>query len=168
MHRASVPVLETARLRLRAPDLHDLPAWTRIFAGWPGEPMDAEDAWTQFSTYVACWMLHGHGPFAVELRDGTLVGFTIVGLEWGDDEPELGWMLLPEYRGHGYGTEAARAVRDFGLSVLPTCVSYIDPKNIASSAVARRLNAVRDDRAEAQIAEREGMTIEVWRHGAAA
>ena len=31
IHRASVPVIETARLRLRAPSLDDLPDWTAVF-----------------------------------------------------------------------------------------------------------------------------------------
>ncbi|MEX3016714.1 GNAT family N-acetyltransferase [Gymnodinialimonas hymeniacidonis] len=166
-HRDSIPVLETARLRLRAPTLDDLPAWTAIFAAPPFEA-DAEEAWTEFSYYTAGWMLHGHGLWAVELHDGTLVGFTHVGLEWGDDEPELGWMYLAEHHGQGYATEAAKAARDFGLSLLPTCVSYIDPDNAASSAVARRLGAERDATAESQIAETENVTIEVWRHGDAA
>ncbi|MBF9043480.1 GNAT family N-acetyltransferase [Rhodobacterales bacterium HKCCE4037] len=167
-HRDSIPVLETARLRLRAPTLHDLPAWTRIFADWPSEPMDAEAAWTEFSYYTAGWLLHGHGLWAVETRNGTLVGFTHVGLEWDDEEPELGWMLLPEHHGQGYATEAAAAARDFALGLLPSCVSYIDPENRPSSAVAQRLGAQRDAAAEAHIFAAEGAAIEVWRHGGAA
>lgn len=167
-HRASIPVLDTARLRLRAPTLDDLPAWTRIFAYWPGEPMDAERAWTEFSYYTAGWLLHGHGLWSVELRDGTLVGFVILGLEWDDEEPELGWMLLPEFEGKGYATEASEAARDFGLGLMPTFVSYVDPENVASSRVAARLRAARDAAAEAGILAASAETLQVWRHGGAA
>ncbi len=166
-HRASIPVLETARLRLRAPTLHDLPAWTEIFAAPPFKA-DAEEAWTEFSYYTASWMLHGHGLWAVELHDGKLVGFTHVGLEWEDDEPELGWMFLSDHHGQGYATEAAQAARDFALGLIPTFVSYIDPANDPSSAVAKRLGAERDAAAEAGILATEGEAIEVWRHGGAA
>ena len=162
---ACVPVLETARLRLRAPRLHDLPGWTAIFADWPGEPMDAEEAWTEFGTYTAGWLLHGHGLWAVETQDGALVGFVLLGLEWEDYEPELGWMILPEHRGQGYATEAAAAARDYGRSLLPDFVSYVDPQNTASSRVAARLGARRDREAEAAILASDGGAIEVWRHG---
>ncbi|MEJ6393667.1 GNAT family N-acetyltransferase [Gymnodinialimonas sp. 2305UL16-5] len=168
MHRASIPTLETARLRLRAPTLADLPAWTQIFADWPGEPMGGEDAWTEFSYYTGCWILHGHGLWAVELKDGTLAGFVHVGLEWDDWEPELGWMFLPEHRGQGFATEAASAARDFARDLLPDVVSYIDPENHPSQAVAKRLGATRDAETEAAILAVDGEAVQVWRHGGAA
>ncbi len=166
-HRASIPVLETERLRLRAPTLDDLPAWTRIYAAWPGQAMDAEEAWTEFSYYVAGWLLRGHGPWAVELKDGPLVGFVNVGLEWEDDEVELGWMFLAEHQGQGYATEAAIAARAFGRTLLPDFVSYIDPSNGPSNRLAERLGATRDRAAEAAILSTEGEVIHVWRHGGA-
>lgn len=167
-HRASIPVLETARLRLRAPTLDDLPAWTEIYTGPASEgiggPYDAEQAWSEFSCYTACWMLHGYGLWAVELQGGPLVGFVQVGLEWGDEEPELGWMFLPQFHGNGYATEAAMAAREHALSVLPNLVSYVDPPNGASNRVAERLGARRDTAVEARMAVRHGEAIHVWRH----
>lgn len=167
-HRASVPVLETARLRLRAPTLADLPAWTEIYANWPTGAMNAETAWEEFSYYTGAWMLHGHGLWAVELHDGTLVGFTHIGLEWDDWEPELGWMFITEHHGHGYATEAAQAARSYGLDLLDTFVSYIDPANTRSSKVAARLSARRDTAMEAQILAVDKEAIQVWRHGGVA
>ncbi len=164
--RAVLPRLETARLILRAPELGDLPAWTRIhresFAGPESGP---RDAWIEFSYYTAGWLLHGHGLWALECRDtGTLVGFVLLGLEWEDAEPELGWMLLPEHRGMGYATEAARAARDWGRAALGEgrLVSYVDAANTASQAVARRLGAATDGGRPAHDPE-----CEVWRHGRA-
>jgi RimJ/RimL family protein N-acetyltransferase len=163
MHRASVPVLETARLRLRAPTLDDLPAWTAIFADWPGESMDAEQAWTEFSYYTAGWMLHGHGLWSVEVKDGTLAGFVHLGIEWEDDEPELGWMFLPEARRQGYATEAATAAREHALGLLGAgaFVSYVNPANTPSSRLAARLGAARDANTETAISDES----QVWRHG---
>ena len=65
---------------------------------------------------------------------------------------ELGWLLYDGYEGQGYATEAAAALRDwaFGTLGLETLVSYCDPDNAASIAVAERLGAVRDPLAARQ------------------
>lgn len=169
-HRASVPVFQTARLRLRAPEIADFATYAEILGadqGHMGGPFTPEQIWQDFTNYVAGWMLHGCGLWSVETLDGVLVGFITLGLEWADDEPELGWMFLPEHRGQGYATEAADAARRFGRTILPTFVSYVDLSNDASNALAERLGAVRDETAEAAIRETEGTSVHVWRHGAA-
>ena len=164
--QARVPVLLTDRLRLRAPRMDDLPLWTRIFAAPPFE-VDAEQAWTEFANYAAGWLLHGHGLWTVETRDAALpVGFVLLGLEWGDEEPEIGWMLSPDHRGRGYATEAAAAVRDHAAATLGpgVAVSYPDAANRASVRVAERLGAWRDTAAEAAL---DDPGAQVWRHGRA-
>lgn len=170
-HRASVPVLETARLRLRASTVSDFPAYAQIMAadeGQMGGPFSPEDIWYDFTNYIAGWMLHGTGLWTVERKDGTVVGFINLGLAWDDYEPELGWLVLPVHRGHGYATEAAQAARDFGRGLLPTFVSYVDPDNTASTRVAERLGATRDAGVEAAILASETEAVQVWRHGSAA
>ncbi|MEO1276258.1 MAG: GNAT family N-acetyltransferase, partial [Pseudomonadota bacterium] len=102
-HRAVLPVLETARLRLRAPAAEDFPLWLRIGTEpgceWIGGPIDPEEAWYDFCGYVACMLLHGHGPFVIERKaDGTALGFVFLGYEWEDVETELGWFLAVEPR----------------------------------------------------------------------
>ncbi|MEM9754379.1 MAG: GNAT family N-acetyltransferase [Pseudomonadota bacterium] len=169
-YAAPIPVLKTARLTLRAPRLQDLDAWTQIYLEAFADT-DAgegpEEAWEEFSYYTAGWLLHGHGLWSVDRTvDRALVGFVHLGLEWDDDEPEVGWMFLPEHRGQGYATEAAMAARDWGGDLLPTFVSYIDPTNLASQAVAARLGASRDAETEARIAAAHGTETQVWRHGA--
>lgn len=165
-HCAVLPSLETARLRLRAPVITDFPLWRAIYAAPEavhfGGPFEAETAWEAFSVYTAGWLLHGHGLWAVERRaDGVLLGFVHLGLEWDDEEPELGWMFAPEARGQGYASEAAAAARDHALALMPTCVSAIDPENAPSRGVARRLGATLDEAATA------AQGIGIWRHGAA-
>ena len=61
-------------------------------------------------------------------------------------EQELGWLLYDGHEGHGYATEAARALRDWAFATLKlsTLVSYMAPDNLASQAVARRLGGVLD------------------------
>ena len=159
-HRATLPVLHTERLTLRPPTLEDCPLWTAVWQGYDPE-MTAERAFEEFCVYTAGWLLHGHGAFAVERRtDGALVGFVILGLEWEDEAPEIGWAILPEHRGNGYATEAASAVRSHAEALLGPgqAVSYVDRTNTASIAVAERLGAVRD----AAASQRLG--CEVYRH----
>lgn len=166
-YRAALPVLETERLSLRAPQVEDFPLWARIFEG-PGSeflsgPRTAEDAWAVFCGYVACWPLHGHGPFTVISKDdGAALGFVFLGIEWEDEEIEQGWFFAEEARGQGYAFEAAVAVRDWALTLLPSFVSYVNERNAPSNALARRLGAVRDEAASARLG------ANVWRHGRAA
>lgn len=168
-HRAVLPGYETARLRLRPPEMSDFPIWRDLMVpdadGMLGGPHTEEEAWEAFCVYVAGWILHGHGTWAIELRTGgETIGFVHLGLEWGDDEPELGWMLLPEHRGLGYASEAAEVARSHGLTLFGEggFVSYVAAGNSPSNALAKRLGAVRDRRAEAALSDDATC---VWRHG---
>jgi RimJ/RimL family protein N-acetyltransferase len=166
-HRGALPVLETERLVLRAPAVEDYALWLRIGTEpgceFIGGPVTPENAWYDFCGYVACWLLHGHGPFVLSRRsDDAKLGFVLLGYEWADEEPELGWFLAREARGQGYAREAASAVRSWGLGVLPEFVSCVDPENGPSTRLARHLGAVLDAAASARIG------TGIWRHGAAA
>lgn len=170
-HRAVLPQLRTARLVLRAPELTDLPLWTAICTGPEsasvGGPMTPQEAWEAFCVYVAGWTLHGHGLWAVARRDtGALAGFVMLGLEWEDLEPELGWMLAPEARGQGFGAEAAMAARDHALSLFGPggCVSYVAADNPRSARLAAAIGGKRDGAAEARLTD----GTQVWRHGTVA
>ena len=166
---AVLPRLETARCVLRAPTLADLPLWTALHEGpdapMLGGPLDDEDTYLSFCGYVAGWLLHGHGLWSVErTADGALLGFVLIGLEWDDAEPELGWMLAEDARGQGYATEAARAALEHARTLLPSVVSYIGAGNATSARIAQQLGARRDPAAEAALDD----DVEIWRHGALA
>lgn len=147
---AQLPVIETARLRLRAPRLSDFDAWAEIFCGPAGPhlggPFDRDEAFTEFAATCGTWLLRGYGLWTVEPKAGeTVLGFVLIGFEPGDQEPELGYLFRPTAEGHGFATEAAAALRDhaFGAFGLDRLVSYIDPQNARSARVAERLGAVR-------------------------
>ena len=54
-------------------------------------------------------------------------------------ETEIGWHLHPDAWGHGYASEAARAVLDHAFaSGLPRVLAVTHRENLASQAVARR------------------------------
>ena len=85
---------------------------------------------------------YGYGPFAmVRKSDGTRTG--ICGLFRRDflDHPDIGFALLPGYRGHGLAGEASAAVvtharRDLGLEQITAIVS---PGNAPSIALIEKL-----------------------------
>lgn len=159
---AQLPVIETARLRLRAPNLADFEAWAEIFTGPAGPhlggPFTRDEAFIEFATSCGLWLLRGHGVLTVEAKaGGDALGFVLIGFEPGDQEPELGYLFRPAAEGQGFATEAATALRDHAFDTLgmERLVSYIDPDNAGSVRVARRPGATR-------IAELDG--AEVWVH----
>jgi|SRR5262245_14639832 len=163
-----IPNLATQRLILRAPVIADFPAYAFLLASprsiSMGGPFDARAAWGLFCHDVASWQLFSHGALMIDLRaTGECVGQ--VGINHGPlfPEKELGWQLYEEYEGRGYATEAAGALRDwaFGTLGLSTLVSYIDPSNHRSAAVAERLGAILDP-----VAAKQDPDDLVYRHSA--
>lgn len=166
---AAIPVIETGRTCLRAPRAEDFETFSGIVCSdrgaFLGGPMSRADAWTDFAQMAAGWLLHGHGLWTVEARDDhRCLGFVLIGLEPGDVEPELGFLLTAEAEGRGYGREAAEAAREFAWTRLglESLVSYIDPANERAIELAQCLGAARDRAAEAMLGE----PVCVYRHPA--
>jgi RimJ/RimL family protein N-acetyltransferase len=100
---------------------------------------------------VAHWRDDGYGLWAVERRDdGAFLGF--VGLAPPNFEAaftpcvEIGWRLATAAWGHGYATEAAGAVLDWGFETLGLAeiVSFTTVANARSRAVMERLGLTHD------------------------
>lgn len=148
----TAPTLATERLILRGPDRDDLRAFTRFMTSAPsmvaqGETVSADQAWFGFLAGIGHWQWHGFGFFMVVARD-TEQALGRVGLirHSGWPDVELAWHLFEGAEGHGYATEAAKAVKAWacdGLG-LRTLHSYIDVANTRSQAVANRLGAFTD------------------------
>lgn len=152
-----IPTLRTARLILRPLVMADFPAYAALMASpraeGMGGPFDTRAAWGMFCHDVALWTLFGHGALTIEVIDsGDYIGQ--VGINHGPlfPEKELGWMLFDGHEGKGYATEAARALLHWGFATLglSSLVSYIDPANARSIAVATRLGGVPDAEAPRQ------------------
>lgn len=146
------PVLQTERLSLRAPSPADWPLWLAYFgterSRFSGGPLAADRAWRAFCHHLGHWVMRGYGSFVVTFR-GSPEAIGLVGpyhpIDW--PEPEIGWALWnATHEGKGIAFEAASASLDFVLHALawPTAVSYIDPTNLRSVALARRLGATAD------------------------
>ncbi|HEX9623324.1 MAG TPA: GNAT family N-acetyltransferase [Streptosporangiaceae bacterium] len=57
---------------------------------------------------------------------------------------EFGWRLAPEYRGLGYASEASQALLDQARrTFIGEVFVIIDPDNLASHNVARKLGSSR-------------------------
>lgn len=163
----AIPTLTTERLLLRAPVADDFDDYAGLMrsdrAIHMGGPFDQRAAWGMFCNDIAQWPLFGHGCLMIELRQtGQCVGQ--VGINHGPlfPEKELGWLLYAGHQGKGYAFEAARALRDWAFATLqlPSLVSYIDPDNAASIALALRLGGVRDDQAIGQ--DPEDLVFRHW------
>jgi RimJ/RimL family protein N-acetyltransferase len=164
---AGIPVIQTERLTLRAPELADFTAYGGIACSdrgvHIGGPMSAEEAWDDFCRMTATWLLRGHGVWTVTGREGSeVLGFVLIGFEPGDAEPEIGFLLCAGAEGQGLAAEAVSAARDyaFGALGLPTLVSYIDAANARAIRLAERLGA----RLERQMEYAPGTVCLVYRH----
>src|SRR5690606_3437229 len=145
----TIPTIITERLVLRPPVEADLAPMAAMLASdrarYMGGPYTPIGAWRLFCQDIALWQIYGHGGLMVDLRaTGQCVGE--VGINHGPlyPEKELGWLLFEGHERKGYAVEAAAAMRDWAFSVLrlPHLVSYIDPANKSSIAVAERLGGV--------------------------
>ena len=160
-----IPTLTTDRLILRAPQESDFDAMLAFNdsprAGFVGGGRDRQWVWRGLLANIGHWALRGHGFYSVETTAGDFIGRVGVIYHDGWDEPELGWHLFDGHEGHGYCAEAARAAKaDYHARLTQApLISYIDPANPKSEAVARRLGAA---------PERETVffdkTINLWRH----
>lgn len=167
---AVVPAIETARTRLRLPTLADFPAWAEILCSARAAHMDGpysrDDAFTEFAASVGSWPLRGYGALAIEDRaTGDTLGFVCLNMEPSDRETELGYFFREAAEGRGLALEATAAARDWAWGQgMPSLVSYVDPDNARSGALAARLGATRDARAEAEFAGTPDAGVAVWRH----
>jgi RimJ/RimL family protein N-acetyltransferase len=86
-----------------------------------------------------------YGCWAIERGDGTVAGTVLFKpLPDGVGEIEVGWHLHPDSWGHGYATEAGRAVIDRGFAAgVPEVYAVVRPGNHASMAVCARLGMER-------------------------
>jgi RimJ/RimL family protein N-acetyltransferase len=148
--------LRTERLLLRTWRESDLAPWAalnadpEVRAHFPGVLTRAQSD-ASAERFRAELAERGWGWWAVEVTGtGEFVGFA--GLDPVDDGMpftgiEAGWRLARAAWGHGYATEAARAVVTFGFDRLrlPEILAVTTAANLRSQAVMRRIGMTRDE-----------------------
>lgn len=150
---SSVPLLDTARLRLRAHRAEDHAECTAIWSNPEvvrhigGRAFTAEEVWKRLLQYVGLWSLLGYGYWAVEEKStGRYVGDIGFADFKRDLQPslegmlEFGWVLAPHAHGKGYASEAVAAVMAWAGQFQPAlrAVCIIDPANLPSIRVAEK------------------------------
>jgi len=151
-------MIETARLALRRPTEDDLDPLAAINADpevmryiGDGQTKSREQTAAGLARAAKEWDERGFGMFSVDLRDGEqpaesqFIGWVAL------TEPaflpevmpavEIGWRLAREQWGHGYATEAARAVLRFGFEEcgFDRIISIRDLDNDSSRRVMEKL-----------------------------
>lgn len=144
-----IPTIQTERLSLSVPKTGDFEGYASIVTTqrgrFVGGPLTREAAWLDFSQMAAGWVFRGIGALSIRHRDHSdYLGTVLIHHEYGDPEPELGWLLTESAEGRGYAFEAGRAMRDWAFenTHLETLVSYIDPVNARAISLAERLGGV--------------------------
>lgn len=155
-------LIETERLLLRLPRPEDVDAYARAFADpetmrymGDGSTATRDQAERGIRFWLDRWDVNGIGLFSVVLRETETVvgrvGFLVWDTaDWSTSsfaeageraEVELGWLVAREHWGHGYATEAALALRDWGIAErdLTRLISLIRPGNDRSVRVAEKI-----------------------------
>lgn len=164
-----IPTIETERLLLRQFREEDLDAWAAIQAEpevmhFFGGPATRADAWRTMSFTMGHWVLRGYGMWAVERKaDHALMGRIGLLRPEGWAGLEVGWMLGRPYWGQGYATEAGAASLRYGFLTqdVDRIISNIDPENVNSQAVAKRLGETIGPRSEIVVGGKH-YTVDIW------
>ena len=85
---------------------------------------------------------HGFGLNCVELKEsGEAIGMCGLIQRDGFDDVDVGYALLPAFCGHGYATEATRAVLDSAVREhgLQRVIAVVNPDNVDSSRMLEKL-----------------------------
>lgn len=141
--------IETPRLILRVPGVEDLDPWAAMMldeeaAKFIGGVMQRAVTWRALMTMIGAWHATGIAMFSVIEKDtGRWVGRLGPWMPDGWPGTEVGWAIVRERWGRGYAPEGAAAATDWAFDHLgwTDVIHSIDPANVASQAVARKLGS---------------------------
>lgn len=91
---------------------------------------------------IAMYEQFGYGPYRVALqKDDRPIGICGLFRRPALDDPDIGYAVLPAYAGHGYASEAARAVLDDARDRLglPRVTAIVSPDNERSVRLLMKL-----------------------------
>ena len=149
------PTLPTARLRLRpfteadSAALYALHSSARVLRYWDSPPWSEPARAARF--VAACRLMAEEGSgarLAIDrTSDGTFLGWCSL-TRWSPDyrSAAMGYCLSEAAWGHGYATEAARAVLQWAFDALDLnrVQAETDTRNAASARVLEKLGFVRE------------------------
>lgn len=146
-------MLETDRTRLRLWRTDEADRFLDTYSRWevarwlgtaPNLLRSREDAVTRIERWTERSAERSdRGLWAIERKDDGTVAGTVLLVpipDATDGAVEVGWHLHPDAWGHGFATEAGRAVVDHGFAHgLTEVVAVVKPGNDASMRVAERV-----------------------------
>ncbi|NNF68026.1 MAG: GNAT family N-acetyltransferase [Gammaproteobacteria bacterium] len=144
-------ILETERLCLRkivsddAPFILELvndPEWLRNI-GDRGVRTLAEARDFIADGPIASYSRHGYGLWLVKFtKTSTAIGLCGVLKRGNLDHPDLGYALLPAFRGAGYAIEACKSVLEYARNSLrmQTVLAIVSPGNAKSISLLEKLS----------------------------
>ena len=148
--------IETERLTLRLRDERDA-EWYRELVGERGEDTPTlEESAARLARFRDLTTEIGIGALAICRRaEGDAIGYCALIVGRGSlDEPEIAYELLQRFHGHGYATEAARALVDAAAAtgrrrLWSTVGAWNAPSlRVLEKVGFRRDHSVADDRGE--------------------
>ncbi len=148
-------MIKTERLLVRLPRPEDAADLLEAFADpeamryiGDGSTTDLAGSEQAVARWLERWDAWDIGMFVVERReDGRVLGRAGF-LRWDPEtweidgpQTEIGWGLAREHWGRGYATEAALALRDWGIAErgLTRLISLIQPGNVPSVRIAEKI-----------------------------
>ncbi len=142
-------IIENKRLVLREAGYDDAEVFFELFNEpevmkyFTNTPNSIEEAHERIGRDINHYKEHGFGFWATVFKDtGKVIGQCGLLAQIVDEvnEVEIGYVLAKKYRGKGFATEAAKAIKNYGFDKLQfnRLISIIDPKNTASQSVALR------------------------------
>jgi RimJ/RimL family protein N-acetyltransferase len=147
----SEPLLNTERLELRwlTPDDAEMmlaiwndPAFLR-YVGDRGVRTVEQARSAIEAGPLQLYAEYGYGPFRLTRRDdGSDVGICGLFRRDGLDGPDIGFAILPESRGQGFGFESSVAVLDHARDALnlPGVTAIVSPRNECSIGLLEKLS----------------------------
>jgi ribosomal-protein-alanine N-acetyltransferase len=144
---AQIPVVTTARLRLRGFTAEDLAAHRAAVdddaaVTWAHVRIPLADSLRRWAGRLDEWEENHFGMWIVEVAaTGEVIGHAGIQRLHRTDDVELGYYLGRSAWGQGYATEAARACLEYGFETvkLPRIVATVRLENTASRHVLKKL-----------------------------
>ena len=161
----NIPLIETQRLRLWAPDHSCAELYERFYtdadaSAFYGGPISEDQAWARLKSDLGSWYMLGFGVWVIQNKENSdLLG--TCGFWQGRNWPtELTWWLLPQYRGKGYAFEASvAAIRHAYLEFRwPKVETYMNDQNEAAKGLVLKLGGKKNRR----IVFPDGMSRDIY------
>lgn len=139
--------IETERLVLTPENEQDAEWFTELLNARGARRFTIEEARERIDAMAATITATGIGALVLRTRkDNDAIGYCAIVVGRGSlEEPELAYELLPRAHGHGYATEACRALLDAAFATGRSRIwSTVRPSNASSLRVLEKLGFRRD------------------------